>query len=117
MGNSIMVLAPYLYNGIWVFDDESVGLKKEAFVAGADKVLEKLLEEQEIDHPESGFRLIFSDSAFPTHQLEVSWVREEIGGNWYRTPDNMEGWLCQALFLYFKAAPKNLYVRVETIED
>ena len=35
MKNSIFVIKPYKWNGMWVFDDERVGLDKEPFVAGA----------------------------------------------------------------------------------
>ena len=34
--NSIGVLFPYKYQGQWVFDDERVGLFREAFIAGID---------------------------------------------------------------------------------
>ena len=30
MVNALMVIAPYWYQGTWVFDDESAGLNKEA---------------------------------------------------------------------------------------
>lgn len=111
-----MVLFPYLWNGIWVFDDPTVGLVKEAFVAGIPEILESLHEKEGIEHPETGFRLIFSAVPFPSHQLKGTWIREEaIGGNWYRTDDGKEGWLCPALFQYFETAPKNLYIRVETL--
>ena len=40
--NSILVIHPYKYEGIWVFDDPAAGLVKEAFVAGADVILDKI---------------------------------------------------------------------------
>lgn len=115
MKNSIMVLYPYLDHGTWVFDDAAVGLVKEAFVAGIPEILEKLLAKEGVEHPETGFRLIFSAVPFPTHQLKGTWLREECGGNWYGTEDGLEGWLCPALFKYFEAAPTDLYIRVETL--
>ena len=33
MKNAIFVIKPYKWNGMWVFDDERVGLDKEPFVA------------------------------------------------------------------------------------
>ena len=39
MNNSIFVIRPYKSNGMWVFDDERVGLDKEPFVAGADTMI------------------------------------------------------------------------------
>ena len=40
MKNSIFVIRPYKWNGMWVFDDERVGLDKEPFVAGADTMID-----------------------------------------------------------------------------
>ena len=33
--NSIFVIKPYRWEGMWVFDDPYVGLVKESFVSGA----------------------------------------------------------------------------------
>ena len=114
MNNSLMVIYPYLDNGMWVFDDDAVGLVKEPFVAGVPEILEALLVKEEIQNPESGFRLIFSATPFPGHQLVVARLREEGGGHWYVTPEGVEGWLCPAMFNYFSQAPDNLYIRVES---
>ena len=118
MKNSIMVLCPYLHQGLWVFDDDSVGLVREPFVAGIPDILEALLQKEGIEHPETGFRLIFSAIPFPSNQLCGHRLREENGGNWYgvnTTGGQLEGWLCPALFKYFEAAPDDLYIRVETL--
>jgi hypothetical protein len=32
MNNAIFVIKPYKWNGMWVFDDERVGLDKEPFM-------------------------------------------------------------------------------------
>ena len=32
MANQIMVIKPYLWEGVWVFDDPSTGLEKEALI-------------------------------------------------------------------------------------
>ena len=36
--NSIHVIFPYRKNGVWMFDDEAVGLKQEPFVSGAPEI-------------------------------------------------------------------------------
>ena len=36
MSNSLRVIAPFKYEGMWVFDDPTVGLDKEPFVSGAE---------------------------------------------------------------------------------
>jgi len=40
MKNSIFVIKPYKWEGMWVFDDPTVELVREPFVAGADKIID-----------------------------------------------------------------------------
>jgi hypothetical protein len=110
--NSLMVIAPYKHNGMWVFDDAAVGLNKEPFIAGIDTMIDKMT--ASIPNAQSGFRAVFSASAFPGYTEKLDWRREESGGNWYYSNHyKMEGWLCPALFKYFPQAPKEIYVRAE----
>ncbi len=110
--NSLMVIAPYKYNGMWVFDDPAVGLNKEPFIAGIDTLIDKAT--AKIPNAQKGFRAVFSGSQFPGANLKLEWRREESGGNWYYSPDfQQEGWLCPALFKYFPKAPPAIYVKVE----
>jgi len=114
MSNQIHVIAPcWLADvGTWVFDDERLGLVQEPFVSGIPEMIDELV--RGISNARGGFRLLFSAAPFPGYQRKLEWVREELGGNWYRTdhPD-AEGWLCQALFRYFESAPRELYVKAE----
>jgi len=108
--NSINAIHPYKNNGLWVFDDDSVGLLREPFVSGADDIIERLVEG--IPNAGKGFTLLFSASGFPEYQAELDWRREDMGGNWYYSPAlDAEGWLCPALFNYFEKAPKKIYVQ------
>lgn len=110
--NSLFVIAPYKYEGLWVFDDPAAGLSKEPFIAGIDTMIDKAV--VNIPHAERGFRAIFSAAPFPGSQFKLEWRREEAGGNWYYGDQfKMEGWLCPALFKYFQAAPREIYVKVE----
>lgn len=38
--NAIFVIAPYKWEGMWVFDDPQVGLHREPFVSGADVMMD-----------------------------------------------------------------------------
>ena len=110
--NSLFVIAPYRYQGMWVFDDPAVGLVREPFVSGIDAMIDRLT--ADIADAENGFRLIFSPAPFPGYTVKLEWRREEYGGNWYYAPNyNLEGWLCPALFKYFREAPKELFARAE----
>ena len=110
--NSLFVIVPYKYEGMWVFDDSRVGLVREPFIAGIDTLVDRLV--AKIPEAELGFRAIFSATPFPGHTERLDWRREESGGNWYYNDHfKMEGWLCPALFKYFAAAPRTIYVQVE----
>ena len=108
--NTIISIHPYKYEGLWVFDDEKVGLVQEPFVSGADIIIEKMV--SDIPNAEAGFTILFSANPFPGHQAVFDWHREEMGGNWYYSPDlDAEGWLCPALFKYFDSAPDKIYAQ------
>ena len=110
--NAIGIIAPYKYEGMWVFDDFAVGLAREPFVAGIDKMIDQLV--ASIPEAERGFRLLFSATPFPGHTVKLEWRREESGGNWYYCPQfGLEGWLCPALFRYFDKALAELYARAD----
>src|SRR2546421_10443061 len=94
--NALVVIAPYKYQGAWVFDDPAVGLSREPFIAGIDTMIDKAV--AGIPNAEKGFRAIFSSSPFPGANLKLEWRRPESEGNWYYSDQfKMEGWLCPAL--------------------
>lgn len=110
--NALMVIAPYWFNGTWVFDDPAVGLKREPFVAGVPEMIDVLV--ADIDDAKNGFRLLFSAKPFPGHQKTLTRIRGDSEGNFYRLDSPpMEGWICPAMFKYYKAPPEVLYIRAE----
>ena len=110
--NAPLVIAPYKYQGTWVFDDPAVGLFREPFIAGIDTMIDKAV--ADIPNAEKGFRAIFSAAPFPGANWKLDWRRAESGGNWYYNDRfKMEGWLCPALLKYFPAAPSEIYVKIE----
>jgi hypothetical protein len=111
--NAIIAIHPYKIQGVWVFDDASVGLVQEPFVSGADDIMERMV--AGLDHPDDGFTLLFSANPFPGHQAIFEWRRADMGGNWYYNAQaDMEGWLCPALFKYFDAAPPRIYAQFKS---
>lgn len=101
--NSIRAIEPYIWNGLWVFDDPEVKLKREALIAGADELMDALSKGSD------RFTLLFADFEFPGHQIHIQLKRVEKVGQTYRTDDGKEAWLCPALLLYFDKPPKHLY--------
>src|SRR4249920_3377459 len=97
--NSILTIYAYKYHIQWVFDDERLGLDKEAFVAGADTLLDELTN--------NGDRatLVFSANRFPTSNVELKLLRTDPTGSTYWCElFQHEVWLCPALFLYYSKA-------------
>jgi hypothetical protein len=110
--NAIHVIAPYKHHGMWVFDDARAGLQQEPFVSGADEMIDRVT--TDIPDAEHGFTMVFSDSPFPGHQYRLELRRPEHAGNWYYSAElGIEGWLCPALFRYFAAPPKEIFVQVK----
>ena len=108
--NAIMLLHPYRHGGQWVFDDPDHDLVKEPFVSGADRIIDRMVEQ--IPGAEDGFALLFSSAPFPGHDLELAWQGAEYNGNWYHSPRlDLAGWLCPALFAYFETAPERIYAQ------
>lgn len=113
--NQIFVIKPYLWNGVWVFDDPRVGLHREALIEGVPEIIQAATAQAGIANPERGFLALFSHEPFPD-ALEMEWVREEGNGNVYRW-QGREGWLCPALFRYFRTAPAKLYFQVRPADQ
>jgi len=112
MTNSIFVIKPYRWEGMWVFDDPAVGLVREPFVGGVDTMLD--VATAPIPNAEQGFIAVFSAGYFPDARIVLHWMRAEHGGNIYRWPETgMEGWFCPALLKYFEEAPDKIYMQVK----
>jgi hypothetical protein len=114
MPNQITVIRPYRWESMWVFDDDRVGLDKEPFVGGADTIIDLVVAEKGIRNAEAGFLLLFSAGPFPGADLELTWLREEMGGNVYGWRGR-EGWLCPALLRYFPKAPPKLFAQFKEL--
>ena len=109
--NTPFAIAPYKSEGFWVFDDPSVGLRREPFISGADRAIDVLTEA--IPDADKGFKLVFSSQPFPGYSARFVRSHPEFGGYWYSWVERgIEGWLCPALFKYFEAAPDEIYVKV-----
>ncbi len=101
--NSIMTIHTYKYYGVWVFDDEKMGLDKEAFVGGAHTLLDKF------DNGSGELTIVFSAMAFPGHQIclnLVETVENGEGGSTYFCEElKHTAWFCPALLKYMSPPP------------
>ena len=118
--NSIFVIAPYWQHGTWVFDDKTVGVIGEPFVAGTDDIITAMVKKAGIPNAKEGFQLVFSAHEFPG-AYRVKWVREEMAGDVYDGDvyewNGIEGRLCPVLLEYFKEAPHAIYVQLRAAEE
>lgn len=74
--NALMVIFPYKYEDTWVFDDADVDLIKEPFVFGIPEMIETLV--ADIESAGEGFKLIFSQNAFPGYQLNLHGLERSV---------------------------------------
>jgi hypothetical protein len=117
--NSINVIKPYQWNGVWVFDDPARGLDKEPLVAGVPEIIDAVCAGRGIRDPQNGFVTIFSAAPFPGAHATLEHLRpDESGtGNWYRLAGTaLEGWLCPALLKYFAAPPARIFIQVKNAQ-
>jgi hypothetical protein len=129
---NLLTLYPYLMGTTWVFDDARTGLKEEAFVLGMSEMISRLVEIKGIPQATKGFTLQFACEPFDGADAELTWLRSgdsevlpgkdgsasQIFGNWYKgkvAGEEMEGWLCPALGLYFDAAQSQIFVKADPL--
>jgi hypothetical protein len=127
-----LTIYPYLMGNTWVFDDARKGLKEEAFVLGMSEMIFRLVEAKGIRDASKGFALTFAPEPLEGADAELTWLRSDDAqvlpgkdgsasqrfGNWYRgtvAGQEMQGWLCPALGLYFPAAPARIFVKAESL--
>jgi len=129
----LQMVRPYKHEGRWVFDDQE-GLRRDIapagatvatlspIVVGADRLIMEGTRRKGIENPESGFRLYFSDKAFPDADVEFRWERECYDGHIYNVlpcgdkiaiPSDQQAWICPYLMLYYKQPPKILFLKIE----
>ena len=120
--NAINIIYPYKENNTWFFDDQHTGLKHEAFILGTSELIDVLVKKFNVPNAESGFKLTFSANPFPEFHAKVDHLtKDEYGmGNWFIYTTKLyeiEFWLCPAMYKYLNPAPKEIYVKVEPINN
>jgi hypothetical protein len=127
-----LTIYPYLLDvACWVFDDERVSLKEEAFVLGMTEMISRVVAAKSIPDAANGIALSFGIEPFD-HDVQLAWISPDEAaqarnypvdwlpqvGNWYRGAiygEEMIGWLCPALFLYFPEAPPRIFAKAEPL--
>ncbi len=125
--NSIFTIFPYKERGIWMFDDEELGIHKEALVAGMPEIIEHIVSEvygeEQLPSAEQGFSCLFSGTRFPVSQGWLARIDpatcpgDSLGGTYYRLVlkeqlTDLTGWLCPCLLKFFPTPPARIYFAV-----
>ena len=108
-GNTIFTIHPYKHMNGWYFDDESRDVYKEAFVAGADDLLDLVCKGA------TKCIALFSAEKFPDHDLTLVLIEghETGSGDYHCVELKHDLWLCSCLSKYFDKPPLNIYVKIK----
>jgi len=118
--NNVNYISSYIYEGAWVFDDESRELDKEPFVAGADLLIDAMSGRDKYEYIDS-CSFYFSETPLPEYDVVLSKESEDgYDGTYYLVtfPEKNvknEGpiWLCPALLKFFDKSPKLIYIKIK----
>jgi len=105
--NQVNVLHIFKENGVWMFNDEEVGLYKEPFVPSINPMIETYVRGRK------EFTAFISKDPMYDVTLTLNRVDDKIEGVYEMAGSGIVGWLCPALLKYFEGYPKNIYVKIE----
>lgn len=108
-GNTIFTIFPYIDRKQWLFDDADRDVYKEAFVAGADDLLDLVCKGAD------KCTVLFSASEFPNHDLTLSLIEAYKDGSadYYCLELKHNLWLCSCLAKYMNPPPENIYLKIK----
>ena len=118
--NNVNFIHSYVYNGAWVFDDESRELDKEPFVAGADILLD-VMSGRDKDESKESCSFYFGQTPLPDWDVKLTKNGiDGYDGTYYLVdfPEKSvkaEGpiWLCPALLKFFVDSPSEIFVKIK----
>ena len=125
---SIYAVKLYKLNGMqWVFDDPTNNIYREAFVAGADTLIDKIIaRDHNLDEVKNKeFVLTFSLIDFPgstiierlSQKAAMSYGANELvesGSWWHSDPEDQLLWLCPTLSVYADDEVDTLFFQIKT---
>ena len=113
--NVINILYPFrTSHGIWVYNDEDLGVYSEAFVCGSSEVIDAV-----VGKNVNNCIVVISSQPFPSPTLvlhKIEKIEEGLDNmlGWYRAePLGMEHWLCSKILDYFPNYPETIYVKID----
>lgn len=113
--NAVNVIWPYRTpEKDWVFDDEDLELKAEAFVMGTSEMIDHLVGTKAMR-----FRATISTNPLPKITAKLNRIADAGGmPGWYQLEGtDIQHWLCGVTCLYFKNYPEVIYVHLDRITE
>lgn len=130
----VHVIEPYKNKGRWVFkrngkiyDMAPAGITDAVLaplVFGVDRLITVSSKLKNIENPETGFLLLFSNEYFPNADVKFILSEPKFDGWIYKVEElNFKGvmpeqaaWVCSYMLDYFERAPEILYLKMEPKE-
>lgn len=113
--NQIKLLRPWKEGPLWIFNDDEAGLRREAFVSNASKLIDALVRKYEVEPDDDGkITLLFSHEEFPdSTKLELVDDSKGCGVTYEWHKRKLSAWLCPAFYHYFEvdSVPTELYAQ------
>lgn len=107
--NAVKKIELYKQGKTWVFDDEHLNLKAEAFVLGATEAIDLILSMYNINSTRP--TMIFGEF-LPEFHAKIELIEDLETNGWYSLAGH-KLWLCSVLTMFFPHPPKVIYVKFE----
>ncbi len=104
--NQINILHIFKENGVWMFNDEEVGLYKEPFVSSINPMIDRVVDGDK-------FKAFISHSSIFEFTMVLDKENEGMDGTYKLRGTDIIGWLCPATLKYFDKYPDSIYVKIE----
>lgn len=98
----------YKLGGLWVFNNDFLGLKAEPFVYSATKVLDDILSKTNLKNKKNP-SIIFGEE-LPEWDAEFIQV-EDLGGAYTFSFNGKIFWLCPVIKMFFNPVPQKFYIK------
>jgi hypothetical protein len=127
----VTTIRPFKENGRWLFQHKGQKLDLapagimdamlSPLVIGVDRLIALGCQMKNIENPEAGFLLLFSEQYFPNADVKFNLKEQKFDGWIYNVEElNLKGllpgqaaWVCPYLVMYYPEPPKTLYLKIE----
>jgi len=124
-----------MHNKRWVFEKDNTlydmapanitDYMLSPIVFGADRLIHAGCKLKNINNPEKGFLILFSENYFPNADVKFEFSENKFDGWTYKVKElNLKGllpdqgaWICSYMKFYYSEPPPVLYLKMESMLD